>query len=392
MRGRQQLHVDLPGRGAADRPHDLVVQEAQQRCLQRQRQLAHFVEQQRAAVGPGDEPGAALAARAGEGTAHITEQLGLDQLGRQRTAVHRDEGAGAAAALVQVARQHFLAAAGLALDQHRHVQAHGGFGQAVGGHHGRVVVHRAGGGGRGGRRGCCRRCRSSHRGAARRLACGRAQQLRHQRAAQAVAQALRPLPLQPRQHQVEGFAEQRLEGRAGAGVQALQQLPRAGVQRLQRAAAVEGQQPGAERAQELGPRVQRQQPVAAHLVLQQAVLDVRGRHLHQCLRVVLARGEVARRVEHADDVAAGVVHRRGSARDVAQAQVEVLQARDGHRAAGGQRRAQAVGAAQRLAPAAAGDDGGAVVAHREAVVGVEVEDHALAVGKGEQEVRTRDLL
>ena len=69
----------------------------------------------------------------------------------------------------------------------------------------------------------------------------------------------------------------------------------------------------------------------------------------------------------------------------------MLEAIDGHRAAARQRRAQAVGAGHVLGPQTALHDAG-VRAAAKAVVGVEVEDHAVVVGKGEQEVAAGDLL
>ena len=56
---------------------------------------------------------------AGERTPRVAEQLTLEEVGRDRTAIDRDERSLAAAVLVQQACDEFLARAGLTLDQHR---------------------------------------------------------------------------------------------------------------------------------------------------------------------------------------------------------------------------------------------------------------------------------
>ena len=155
--------------------------------------------------------------------------------------------------------------------------------------------------------------------------------------------------------------------------------------------AIKGQQPRAESAQELGPGMEGQHPLPAHLVRKQTIFDVGGGHLHQGLGVLLARRVEAGRVEHAYHLALGIAHRRGGAGDVAQLEKVVLPARHLHRCAGGQCGAQAVGAGDALAPQTAGQDAGVGTTHGEAVVGVEVEDHAFAVSKGQQEVAAGDL-
>ena len=95
-----------PGRGWSPRPrarpraasrfsptrsNSLVLQEAQQLGLQRRRDLADLVEEERAALGGLDAPGL-VADRAGEGAARVAEQLAREQLLGQRRAVHGDEG------------------------------------------------------------------------------------------------------------------------------------------------------------------------------------------------------------------------------------------------------------------------------------------------------------
>ena len=75
---------------AADRPHRPLLQRAQQLRLQRERQLADLVEEERAAVRLHEEA-RARAARVGEGAARVAEQLALEQRLGHRGAVDGDE-------------------------------------------------------------------------------------------------------------------------------------------------------------------------------------------------------------------------------------------------------------------------------------------------------------
>ncbi|MNV48309.1 hypothetical protein D3C71_1402080 [compost metagenome] len=67
-----------------------ALQHAQQLGLHRQRQLADFIEKQRAAIGA-LELALALADGAGEGAAHMAKQLAFDQRIGQGRAVHADQ-------------------------------------------------------------------------------------------------------------------------------------------------------------------------------------------------------------------------------------------------------------------------------------------------------------
>ena len=64
---------------AADRQHLVVFQHAQQLHLHRQRDVGEFVEEDRAAVGQGQQAGPGLR-RAGEGARDVAEQLALDEV------------------------------------------------------------------------------------------------------------------------------------------------------------------------------------------------------------------------------------------------------------------------------------------------------------------------
>ncbi len=144
--------------GAAHRLHATLLQHPQQAGLGRQGHVADFVEEQCAAVGLADQADAALLVGAGEGAFFVTEQFRFHQLGRDRRAVDRNEwllatGTG----LVQGLDEHFLADAGLTVDQQRNVLFQQAFGLAHGLFHAAVTKVQSieaddvAGGGRGGR-------------------------------------------------------------------------------------------------------------------------------------------------------------------------------------------------------------------------------------------------
>src|SRR5690606_3283418 len=92
--------------------------------LQCQRQITDLVQKHRALVGQLQQTALALAAGAGEGARDVTEQLGLDQVRRQRAAVERQERLRRTrAALVDVLGDQRLANTGFALQKHLHVTA-----------------------------------------------------------------------------------------------------------------------------------------------------------------------------------------------------------------------------------------------------------------------------
>ena len=123
MRRGHHADVDANRIRAADALDKAVLQHAQESHLGIERQLADFVEEQRAHVGP-LEPALPRVGRAGEAAFLVAEELRVDQLARNRTAIHADERARVAiAAIVNRAGDQFLARAGLAEDQHRHVRA-----------------------------------------------------------------------------------------------------------------------------------------------------------------------------------------------------------------------------------------------------------------------------
>ena len=104
--------------GRADPLELAFLQHAQELDLDVRRQVADLVEEDRAAVGQLEAPGPHRDG-AGERALFVSEQLALDQRRRQRRAVDAHERAGMpAAAIVQRAREQFLAGAGRPEQQH----------------------------------------------------------------------------------------------------------------------------------------------------------------------------------------------------------------------------------------------------------------------------------
>ena len=142
------VHVHVPRR--ADRTDLPLLEHAQHLALQRQRHVADLVEEHRAAVGRAEQP-VVVAHCAGEGPAHVAEQLRFEQLLRDRRAVHGQERPPAPLApVVDRLREQFLAGAGLARHQHAHVgRGHGAclveqrMHEGIAGDHGAVgLIHR----------------------------------------------------------------------------------------------------------------------------------------------------------------------------------------------------------------------------------------------------------
>ena len=113
----------------AAHPLDLALLEhAQELGLHRERHVADLVEEQRAPVGQLEAAGP-RPHRAGERPALVAEQLGLEQaLGDGRAVDRRRTARPSGSEPVDGAREHLLAGAALALDQHRHVGGGGALG------------------------------------------------------------------------------------------------------------------------------------------------------------------------------------------------------------------------------------------------------------------------
>ena len=118
MRGAHDAHIHNGRPVFAHAANLAAFQHAQQLGLHRLRQLADFVEKDRAAVGNFKQADAVLIG-AGERTLAVAEQLAFDERFRQRAAIDRDKRlAGARALVVNGAGDQFLAGAGLAQDEH----------------------------------------------------------------------------------------------------------------------------------------------------------------------------------------------------------------------------------------------------------------------------------
>ncbi len=116
--GGDHPHVDLHRHGAAQPVERLLLQRPQHLGLERQRQLADLVEEQRAAVRD-LEAARPPRDRAGERAAFVAEQLALEQRAGDRRAVHRHERPVAPLAQrMQRAREQLLAGAALAGEEH----------------------------------------------------------------------------------------------------------------------------------------------------------------------------------------------------------------------------------------------------------------------------------
>ena len=127
MRGADDARIDRDRRAAADPLDHPLLKEPQQFHLQRQRNVADFVEKQRPALRQLDLAGRSFD-RSGKGAALIAEQLGFQQVFRNCRAVDGDELAFAARRfLVHRAGQQFLAGTACAEQHHRNV----GVGDAI---------------------------------------------------------------------------------------------------------------------------------------------------------------------------------------------------------------------------------------------------------------------
>jgi hypothetical protein len=115
-------HVDACARAiAADALNLARFKEAQQQRLHAQAHLAHFVHENRAAIGL-LEPAALVAVGIGEAAAHVAEQLGFEQRVRHAGAIDRDQrSVPSRAAVMNHLPRDFLPHPALSRDQHLRV-------------------------------------------------------------------------------------------------------------------------------------------------------------------------------------------------------------------------------------------------------------------------------
>ncbi len=120
MGGADDPHID-PDPPPAHRRHLARLEHAEKLGLQGKAHVADLIEEDRPPFGVA-EGARARRMRAGEGAALMAEELALEEIGRDRRAIHRNERPRPAAAeAVDGARHHFLASPGLAGDEDRHV-------------------------------------------------------------------------------------------------------------------------------------------------------------------------------------------------------------------------------------------------------------------------------
>jgi hypothetical protein len=90
MGGCDDSNVDLNGRGSADFGEFALLKDAEKLDLRVEREFTDFVEEEGSAVGGFDSAGL-VGEGAGEGTAHVSEEFGLDEIFGNSTAVDCDE-------------------------------------------------------------------------------------------------------------------------------------------------------------------------------------------------------------------------------------------------------------------------------------------------------------
>ena len=90
IRRRHDPDIDLAGHVLSDPPHFVLLQDPQKTCLERGARVGDLVEKDRAAARLLDEADT-VPVRPGERAAHAAEQLGLEQVFRQRAAVDGHE-------------------------------------------------------------------------------------------------------------------------------------------------------------------------------------------------------------------------------------------------------------------------------------------------------------
>src|SRR6266403_666319 len=118
--GRDDARAHAARAVGAHRLHLLVLEDAEQLRLHGRRRLADLVEEDGPLARLLEEP-AAVTLGAGEGPAHVAEELALEErLGESGAVLHQERRLRARAAAVDGARQELLAGAGLAFEQDGH--------------------------------------------------------------------------------------------------------------------------------------------------------------------------------------------------------------------------------------------------------------------------------
>ena len=112
VRGGDHAHINFRFLIRADRPDLALLEHAEQLHLHRQAHVSNFVQEERPAVRPSEQPLAVLV-RPGEGALDVAEQLGFQKRFRKGSAIDGDERLLAAGAVfMDGAGDEFLARAG----------------------------------------------------------------------------------------------------------------------------------------------------------------------------------------------------------------------------------------------------------------------------------------
>src|SRR5262249_8956616 len=116
-------HVHAAAAARSDGTDLAVLQRAQQLCLDRERNFADLIQEQRPLLGF-LEQSAAIPIRTTEGATRVAEQLAFEQRLRNRRTIPRNERSSSAVAhLVNCARYELLPGARFALQEHCHPRA-----------------------------------------------------------------------------------------------------------------------------------------------------------------------------------------------------------------------------------------------------------------------------
>ena len=116
--GRHEAHIHRARGALANAPHLLLLQHAQQLGLSSRRQLSHLVKKQRAPVRLLEKT-RTIGHGSRKGSAHVAEQLGVEQvLGYRRAVQVAPASTAPPAQIVNGASHQFLTAAALALNEH----------------------------------------------------------------------------------------------------------------------------------------------------------------------------------------------------------------------------------------------------------------------------------
>src|SRR5213594_545239 len=390
VRRAHQPDADLDRRFGARRDHFALLQNVQQSSLERIRQVADLVQEQRAAVGLYDFARLTLTGCGSDPSWTTPEQLVLNLSFGHRRAVDCDERlVGALTCGVQGAREKLLAGSRFAEQQYRNVARQDPFRRFDITRHQRVAevqfIESAAVRGRGRRLAAQRNVR--HAGAPP-LGLGA---IRDGEEATAVTrlvdrQRVKRLLVAALDQSRQRDVEYALERCVDEVVRALAAELKEGVavRRDDRAGRVERDDPFAPHADEFRPAVEAHDEGVAEAVEEQTVFDHLRRHVHEHQGVLLRAIRLSGSVQHRNEFTAGIENRRGATSEPGIAGEEVLLAVDDDGRPLEQARPHAVGATVPLAPGRTRQESGARRRAFEARVAIVGEQNAIAIGENDR--------